>query len=177
MTIIASEITNIHSPNENSSWSQATLPVRSGGLGIRKAVQVAPSAYLASTASSTDLVYCIVPHIYAMFLSPPARKSRAQGTVVKRWQPPVPWGMKPDHVRGPGTVSQWHLLLTSSWVCTRPQSMSKGIRSLAGSSANFFPWPPYGRPCKQSEWQLVCTWAPLCTPHTCCHCGSEVDAL
>ena len=32
---IVSEITNIHFPNESPSWSQATLPVRSGGLGIR----------------------------------------------------------------------------------------------------------------------------------------------
>ena len=57
---IVSEITNIHFPNESPSWSQATLPVRLGGLGIRSAVQVAPSAYLASTAASTDLVHRIV---------------------------------------------------------------------------------------------------------------------
>ena len=44
---IVSEITNIHFSNESPSWSQATLPVRSDGLGIRSAVQAAPLAYLA----------------------------------------------------------------------------------------------------------------------------------
>ena len=57
---IVSEITNIRFPNESPSWIQATLLVRSSGLGIRNAVQVAPIAYLASTAASTDLVHCIV---------------------------------------------------------------------------------------------------------------------
>ena len=58
---IVNEITNIHFPNESLSWSQATLPVRSSGLGIRRAMQVAPSAYLGSPGASTDLVHCIVP--------------------------------------------------------------------------------------------------------------------
>ena len=31
-----------------AAWTQATLPVRLGGLGIRSAVQLAPSAFLAS---------------------------------------------------------------------------------------------------------------------------------
>ena len=56
-----SEITNIHFPEESPSWTQETLSVRLGGLVIRSAVEVAPSAYLASTAASTDLVHCIVP--------------------------------------------------------------------------------------------------------------------
>ena len=37
-------------------WQQASLPVRWGGLGVRGAVMLAPSAYLASAASTTQLV-------------------------------------------------------------------------------------------------------------------------
>ena len=36
---------NIHLSNDHSAWTQAVLPVRHGGLGIRSAVRLAPSAY------------------------------------------------------------------------------------------------------------------------------------
>ena len=42
-------------------WHQASLPVRDGGLGIRSAVMLAPSASLASAAGSTELQARILP--------------------------------------------------------------------------------------------------------------------
>ena len=44
-----------------SQWLQATLPVRRGGLGIRSARMLAPSAFLASAASTRDLQQSILP--------------------------------------------------------------------------------------------------------------------
>jgi hypothetical protein len=45
-----------------SSWQQATLPVKNGGIGIRLATQVAlPAAVLLSIASSTDLIVQLLP--------------------------------------------------------------------------------------------------------------------
>ena len=46
--------------NENR-WNQASLPVRWGGLGIRSAVMLAPSAYLASAAGTLELTSRILP--------------------------------------------------------------------------------------------------------------------
>ena len=43
------------------AWSQASLPVKFGGLGIRSAVQLSSSSFLASTAASSDLVHQILP--------------------------------------------------------------------------------------------------------------------
>ena len=43
------------------AWSQASLPVRAGGIGIRITVQVAPSPYLASAAGCVKLVFSILP--------------------------------------------------------------------------------------------------------------------
>ena len=40
----------------NAAWLQATLPARAGGIGIRRAVQLAPSAYLVSAAGCSELV-------------------------------------------------------------------------------------------------------------------------
>ena len=41
---------------DNSAWIQATLPVKLGRIGIRRAVQLAPSAYIASAAGCSDLI-------------------------------------------------------------------------------------------------------------------------
>ncbi len=56
---IVSDITNCCL--DNSAWTQCSLPVSLGGLGIRSALHLAPIAYLASTAASVDLVSLLVP--------------------------------------------------------------------------------------------------------------------
>ena len=53
---ISSNILYIHFPDGDSTWIQATLPVRAGGLGIRRAEQLESSAFLASAAACSDLV-------------------------------------------------------------------------------------------------------------------------
>ena len=53
-----SSVTNIHFTADDPAWTQATLPVRFGGLGIRSAMQLALSAFL---ASSLSLIKTIVP--------------------------------------------------------------------------------------------------------------------
>ena len=52
-----STIFNILYNNEiiNKAWLQASLPVRWGGIGVRRVVQLAPPAYLASAVCTTDL--------------------------------------------------------------------------------------------------------------------------
>lgn len=49
-------VTNTRLATEDPAWVQATLPVKLGGLGIRSAVQIAPSAYLTSVAALAELV-------------------------------------------------------------------------------------------------------------------------
>jgi len=44
-----------------SRWSQANLPVAQGGIGIRCAALLAPSAFLASAAGASDLITEILP--------------------------------------------------------------------------------------------------------------------
>ena len=47
------EVTNLDLSEDH--WSQASLPVKDGGLGIRRAVSLAPSAFLASAANTLNL--------------------------------------------------------------------------------------------------------------------------
>ena len=56
---MVSQILNVDLSDQQ--WNQAALPVKWGGLGIRKTTQVAPSAYLASVAGVKDLVSSILP--------------------------------------------------------------------------------------------------------------------
>jgi len=37
---------------DDAAWDQASLPVKEGGLGIRSVAVLAPSAFLASAAST-----------------------------------------------------------------------------------------------------------------------------
>ena len=46
---------------DDEKWRQASLPVRWGGLGVRSVVMLAPSAYLASAANTTDLTSVLLP--------------------------------------------------------------------------------------------------------------------
>ena len=53
--------TMLNTDLDDDRWTQASLPVRWGGLGIRSVVSLAPSAYLASAASTVDLTTSLLP--------------------------------------------------------------------------------------------------------------------
>ena len=55
------DIANISLDANDPAWAQAVLPVWSGGLGVRNASQLAPSAILASAAGSSELTHRILP--------------------------------------------------------------------------------------------------------------------
>ena len=55
------DIANINILENDLAWSQASLPVWSGGLGVRSGTQLAPSAFLASAAGCTDIIHLLLP--------------------------------------------------------------------------------------------------------------------
>ena len=61
---ILSDISNASISTGDAAWTQATLPVKYGGLGIKSAVTLAPSAFLASASASYDLIHQILPDHY-----------------------------------------------------------------------------------------------------------------
>ena len=56
-----SKITNIDFTDDG--WTQASLPVRSGGLGIRKAVDISLPCYISSALSTHSLVEAILSSV------------------------------------------------------------------------------------------------------------------
>ena len=75
----------------DTRWNQALLPVRGGGLGVRGAAMLAPSAYLASAAGTTQLVSHLTQQCSFTVEDPYVSKALASWTsgVNQTSSPPV----------------------------------------------------------------------------------------
>ena len=89
-------VTNTHLQPGLSAWTQATLPVTLGGLGIHSTVEVAPSAFLSSVHSSSELVKAILPPSFSSFPRPLTVEAQTSGL----------WVMTTSHLRVPLPASR-----------------------------------------------------------------------
>ena len=137
MKSITSRITNIDF-DHGDSWLQATLPVKSGGLGLRSAIILAPSAFLASADGASDLMQQLLP----AHLSSTAYLGRNQA--LARWKCALP-----EDIPAPSATTQqkaWddpivqHLFYTLLNNCNDETSRSQvlGAATVESSSGNEF---------------------------------------
>ena len=176
---IVSSITNSHLTSEDHAWTQATLPVKYGGLGIRSAVQLAPSAFLASAAGSSDLAHQLLP-------------SDLQGTPllhvaegVALWsrlhsQPP-PADTLSHHQKSwdtPVLMATLDTLLEDAPDATTTARLLAASTSESGAWLNALPISSLGLRMDNNTIRVavgIRLGTQLCRPHMCHHCGSEVD--
>ena len=178
---ITSSVTNTHFGEQDSSWTQASLPVKHGGLGIRSAVQLAPSAFLASAAASSNLVCQILPDRLAGTLDTAREEALAawrQGSDVTPPSEPAS-----HHQRN------WDLpkvLETSASLLEAAPDIQSRARLLAaankesGAWLNTLPVSSLGLRMDDDTVRVAVglrLGIPLCRPHQCCLCGAEVDNL
>ena len=120
---------------DDNAWNQASLPVKAGGLGIRSAVQLAPSAFLSSAAASTDLVRHILPPRFGpqdLLHVDSALASWSLRTILHRWlRLPIARrsGMPPKYLR-------WPILC---WRINAPDAQSRA-RLMAASTKESGAW-------------------------------------
>ena len=163
-------------------WSQASLPIRWGGLGVRSAVSLAAPAYLASAASTADLVLRVLPpHLHqstdasidvallawqAAVASSTTRPLGPRAKVQRAWDEPccakvastLLEGAMDDHARARLRASQQ--ATSGAWLKALPLATvglrleNETVRTAVGL-------------------RLGLT---LCRPHT-CPCGVQVDAM
>ena len=158
-----------------SAWTQASLPIWCGGLGVRSATQLAPSAYLASAVGSVNLVRQIVPPRLQDAPCPEV------STALNSWRqghtepPPVaPTSCHQKAWDSPRVTAAAVALLEAAQdeatrarflatVCSPPPSISAlGLRmddNVVRVAVG------------------LCLGVTLCQPHQCHQCGTEVDQL
>ena len=160
-------------------WSQASLPVHFGGLGIRSTVQFAPSAFLASAAASSDLVHQILPpHLQSapLLYVPKATELWAQGHDHPPPDDEASRSQKNWDIPRVSAVAE-DLLQNAVDARSRARLLATSTRE-AGLWLNVFPITSLGLRMDDQTIRVAVglhLGAPLCRPHTCHHCGTDVD--
>ena len=176
---LSRRILNISFQNNELAWTQATLVVGSGGLGIRSAVQLAPSAFIASAAASLDLAQQILPHRFHHLLRFNLDKAILRWESIFEQQGPLPQLMH--------TQKSWDALsslnILNSLIKNAPDDLSRARISAAsaketGAWLRALPISNLGLRMDDETVRIAAglrLGTPLCRSHSCHHCGTEVD--
>lgn len=160
----------------DDQWAQAALPVKAGGLGIRSASQLAPSAYLSAFFASSEL--------QALILSlPSVQLSHHEESALTFYSslsclsgPPQPF---------PTKQKIWDKAVVNAEVNRLLLNQADRARLLAVSAEHSSDWlnalPISNCGLRLSDEAIrvavgLRLGASLCSPHQ-CPCGSEVNSL
>ena len=181
LRFILSSTLNISLGINDPAWTQAQLPIKLGGLGIRSACQLAPSAFLASAAGTSDTLKSMLPASLHNASIPDVESALSHWSQGNNTAPPVP----------PASCFQkaWDLpkmQLVAQGLLASADSPSSRARLLAASTPesgkwlNAFPISSIGLRMDNSTIRIAVglrLGVPLCHSHTCRHCGSHVNDL
>jgi len=176
---ILCSITNVCLDDENA-WHQATLPVKTGGIGIRRATQLAPSAFLASAAGCSDLVHQILP---SHLLDIPIPGTEAALAIWSQGHDEPPPSGAPSHSQKawdrPHVQAVYEALLEAS---PDPRTRARLLAVATKESGAWLEALPVSSLGLRMDNDVISVavglrlGVPLCEPHICQHCGAEVDS-
>jgi hypothetical protein len=168
----------------DQGWLQASLPINSGGLGIRGTVLLAPSAFLASAAGSASLSRAILPIQFD-----PVWPSESTLSAIQHWKslaegvvesPSGNSAIKQKAWDTPLVDGQFALLLSLS--SANPAAKARLLAAQQKESGAWLTAPPLTALGLRLSNESIRTavglrlGAPLCSPHGCSLCGKQVDA-
>ena len=175
---IVSDITNINF--DETAWTQASLPVKSGGLGIRSSVELAPSAFLASAAANSDLTHHILPPRFQsseLLYVAEATKMWSTGLDLPPLSGPASHHQKAwDDIKVSATADS--LLKQAPDAVSRSRLLAASTKE-SGAWLNALPVTSLGLRMDNNTVRVAVglrLGSPLCRPHTCHHCGVQVDS-
>ena len=161
-------------------WKQASLPVAYGGLGIRSTtVSLAPSAFLASAASTCELVSSILPINFIL-------STHTLDAALDAWRRLVPADAQPPSSISSHKQSTWDSIvcasiagfLLQSQPCAADQARLLAVRSPgSGLWLEAFPLATMGLHMDNDIIRIACALrlgAPIGLEHSCI-CGSQVS--
>ena len=162
------------------SWTQSTLPVRHGGLGIRSAVQLAPSAFLAS--ASSGLAHLILPANLPANMQPPQLSyvDEALAAWSQGCQEQPPTDAAAHHQKTWDTIRVSSIADTLFTDSSDPMHRARFLAASckeSGAWLNALPVTSLGLRMDNATMRIsmgLRLGLPLCQSHTCQHCGAEV---
>lgn len=172
---ILEEILNIYL-SENQ-WCQASLPVRYGGLGVRRLRETGPLAFLASSYGVAELVALILPDNGDIIRVPYAEEA------LGVWSALCPCADPPER---PKLQRGWDDVL-SKWLLCQLREKSSGVvlaqlnaatRPESGAWLHALPSPHIGTLLDDDSLRVATALrlgCSVCEPHICI-CGASVDA-
>jgi len=161
-------------------WTQASLPVSCGGLGIRSTVALAPSAFLASATRALNLISVLLPSLQLV-------TDPSLAVALSSWQlqvgptTPEPSGalrMIQKAWDTPCCETKAQLLLDSAPDETTKARLLASREPTSGAWLKALPLSPIGLKLDNDAilvavgLRLGCN---ICEPHVCA-CGAQVDA-
>ena len=174
---ILSQVLNVDL-SQDSTWLQASLPLCAGGLGVRRATQLAPSAYLASAAGCSTLVQQLIPPSVAL-PNPNIESGISLWRLCHSEPPPSP----PDSFQ----QRVWdapHVLATYNSLLEQAQDHQMKAHLLAVSCSETDAWlnalPVASLGLRMSDDVIriaagLRLGVHLCQPHPCISCSVDVD--
>ena len=163
------------------TWKQASLPVRWGGLGIRSAVSLAPSAYIASAAGAANLMSRLLPQRLNSLIDSSLSLS------LTTWTTQVEPGVTQPEVAHRRLQKAWDdpccSNISAELFNTAPDIQTKArlIASLEDTSGHWLkalPISSIGLKLSDNAVRIAVglrLGVNLCEPHV-CQCGAQVDA-
>ena len=162
---------------DNSTWTQASLPTSKGGLGVRRASDLALPAFLASCYGTHDLVSSLLPPVEL-------GNDPLQREALDLWEANTTCPLPPEELRG--RQRRWDELFTQKThedllegatdSITRARLLSTATKE-SGAWLNVLPIPHLGTKLDNDSIRIATglrLGADIVMEHTCV-CGASVD--
>ena len=164
------------------TWSQATLPSRFGGLGLRCSVRTAPAAFLASCCSSLSIVTALLNRfnegnrVSTTCIPGEAEARNCPQHLLPDWS--IPDSPSQHSLQDALDHHQFHLLFNTSSIRDRAHLNSLHSSKFTGAWLQAIPNPNLGLSLIASE--FICAlryWLsiPFFDSSRCCSCNLTLD--
>ena len=172
-------VTNNLLEQDSQAWVQATLPVKLGGLGVWRAIDIVPSAYLASVHLTSELVDDILPPSFSSQSVPFKEEAKLFWSMGHECHPPEEilahrqkaW----DSLR---TTSTAQRLLHNAINDVEHARLLSVSDKEPGAWLRALPVSSLGLRMDDNTVRIAVALllgTPVCRPHQCQHCSAMVD--